>query len=138
MRSLALSLLLLITAIPAVAACAGPSLTCTEAPLSGDGLTITRGLIAGTMHISCTTLPDTYDVTIILVRDGVALKPGVARSDLPTAAGYNVSTFNECEPGTWHIYYLVTLTYDGQTAHNTNTTTPDRTVTSGDCAASDG
>jgi hypothetical protein len=137
-RSLALSLLLLTPMVPSVAGCATTTLTCTEVAATGDGLTIARGLVAGTMHVSCTPEPDTYDITIVLVHNGVTLKPGTTRNVLPTAAGYDISTFSECAPGVWHIFYLVTLTYQGQTAHNTTTTTPDRTVTDGDCRAHGG
>lgn len=113
------------------------TVSCTEDPVGDDtGLTITRGLITGTMQVACTGgEPDTFDFRMILVRNGVMTKQGANQAEtvVPTADGYPVTRFAECAPGTWHIYYLVTWTKDGTAVHNTKTTTADKQVVNSDC-----
>jgi hypothetical protein len=111
--------------------------TCTEQPDgSPSGITIEAGQVVGTMTIQCTGgSPDSYDFRMILVHDRVMLQQSgnTPVTDPPVGAPVDVSVFDQCSPGLWHIYYLVTWTLDGATVHNTTTTTSDRQVVLDDC-----
>lgn len=124
--------LLLTAATPLVGGCAA-AVTCTQTADTPTGLSISHGLITGTMTLACTGTPDSFDFTLILVRDGAMQKPGAHYTRIPGPAGYTASTFAPCTPGAWHLYYLVTWTYRGQVTHNPNTTLADKTVVLDDC-----
>lgn len=122
---------------PGVVGCA-PGVACSQTADTPSGLTIGRGLVVGTMHLACTAPPDSFHFTIILVRNRQMLHPGRESARIPGAAGYDVTTFAECHPGTWHVYYLATWSYQGQTTSNPTTTLADKRITDGDCRAHGG
>jgi hypothetical protein len=147
LRNLAIAAVVLATASQA-SSCGGGShgtapgaspatVTCTEAPAGSlSGITISKGIITGTMNIACTGgSPFTYDFTMILVHNQTMLSAS-GNNPVTYPPGPDptpVTRIAACAPGTWHIYYLVTWTIGPTTVHNTTTTTSDRQVVLDDC-----
>ena len=123
---------LIMAGLPIVSGCTGV-IACSQTASTPSGITIERGHVIATMHLSCSSPPDSFDFRIILVRDQHMLTPGRAYSTIPTATGYDATTFAPCAPGTWHVYYLATWSADGQTEHNDTTTLADTQVVLDDC-----
>ena len=122
------------SSVPVLTGCAAQSaVTCTQNAATPTGITIARGHVIGTMTLACSGVPDSYDFRIILVKDGQMLKPGTNIDIPPGPEGTEASTFAPCTPGAWHVYFLVTWTYQGQVAHNTTTTLADKVVVLDDC-----
>ena len=116
--------------------------SCTETPdpdgVGSSGVSVQAGFVFGTIDVACSGgSPDSYQINVILVRDGVLLKPGSPSTQNPGGGmGYQASTFVECQPGTYHVYYLVVWSINGKSVTNQGDkmTTTDTAVTAHDCA----
>ena len=123
-------------------------LTCTEVPYdkasgtndpTGTGIAVVSGYVVGAMWVSCCGgSPDTFQMTVFLVRDGREYGQGdvVTQSAISDfRAGQEVSASERCLPGTYRVLYRVLWTFQGATTvqNADRTTTKDRAVTAGDC-----
>lgn len=119
------------------------SVTCSEQPYdysaqavdeSGSGITVTHGIVRGSLWVSCTGgQPDTWQIIVILVRDGHELAPGSHYTGVPNEVGYEAWTITDCVPGTYHLYYRYMWTLEGGVQQNSKTVTADKVVTADDC-----
>lgn len=117
--------------------------TCNEQPYnyssdnidaSGSGISVTNGLIRGSLWITCTDPgPDTFSIIVILIRDGQEIQPGSHYTGTPNTAGYEAYTFTDCIPGSYHLYYRYRWTLEDGVQQNTKTVTADKVVTKNDC-----
>lgn len=119
------------------------TVTCTEKPYSygsdsidatGSGISVTHGLIRGSLWVTCTEPgPDSFSIIVILVRDGHELEPGSHYAATPNTAGYEAYTFTDCVPGSYHLYYRYRWTLEAGVQQNSKTVTADKVVTQHDC-----
>lgn len=117
--------------------------TCTEQPYShtaqavdenGSGVSVAHGIVRGSIWVSCNGgAPDTFQIIVILVRDGQEVGKGSQYSAAPNEVGYEAWTITGCVPGTYHLYYRYVWTLEGGVQQNTKTTTAKTVVTAHDC-----
>lgn len=122
------------------------SVTCSELPYdysigapedqNGSGITVTHGLVRGSIWVTCTyPYPDTFQIVVILIRDGQEIGTGSPYTGKPNEAGYEAYTFVACVPGTYKLYYRYIWSFQGGVQQNTKTTTAPKVVTRSDCDA---
>lgn len=119
------------------------AVTCNEEPYdstsysvdaSGSGISVTHGLVRGSLWVTCTDPgPDSFSIIVILVRDGQELEPGSHYTGIPNTSGYEAYTFTNCVPGSYHLYYRYRWTLQAGVQQNSKTVTADRVVTQHDC-----
>jgi hypothetical protein len=121
------------------------AVTCNEVPYDsnlgakdtdGTGIAVSHGLIRGAMWVSCTGAgPDTFQITVTLLRNGIAAGDGRVYTALPNTVGYSASVFMQCQPGVYRLQYRYKWTLEGGVQSDTNTVSINETVTQHDCDA---
>lgn len=101
-----------------------------------SGITVSSGMVVGTMTIDCAgTPPDTYYFALFLVHNG---EPVQLRANdenpvtLPPEISSTVTALFPCSPGSWRVYFQVAWTL-GAGKYSNAGKTPDRELVLDDC-----
>jgi hypothetical protein len=128
-----------------VAGATEESVTCNEQPYSytqkaidkgGSGITVSSGLVRGALWVNCTPPgPDTYTITVTLLRNGLPYGKGAVYSGRPNAVGYEAYVFQTCKPGVYRLQYRYRWTLQTGVQQDTTTVPVNETLVQHDCDA---
>lgn len=121
------------------------SVTCNEQPYDyarkavdtgGSGISVSNGLVRGAMWVSCTAPgPDSYSITVTLLRNGLPYGKGAVYTGRPNSVGYEAYVFQTCVPGVYRLQYRYRWTLQDGVQHDTLTVPVNETLVQHDCDA---
>lgn len=122
------------------------SVTCKQIPYnyalgeqdpSGSGISISHGIIRGALWVECgPSAPHAYEITVVVLRDGLVVGKGSPYEGIPNAVGYEAWTIVNCRPGVYRLQYSLRFSYNGAVqAKPAETVATSETVTQHDCDA---
>lgn len=101
----------------------------------GTGIVVDRGHVRGAVWVSCTGVPASFKITVMLRRNGLLYGGSRTYADKPDSFGYAATIFAACLPGVYRLQYSYSWSALGGTLADTTTAPISETVTQHDCDA---